>query len=105
MKKPIAIIAGEPNSIASEIIFKSWILKKTYKHKPMFIIGSFKLINQQMKKLKYKIKIKKISENFILKDLNGKELPIYDVNYTQKKPFEKISSRSNEYIFKCFDVR
>ena len=28
MKKIIAIIAGEPNSISSEIIFKSWNLKK-----------------------------------------------------------------------------
>ena len=28
MKKLIAIIAGEPNSISSEIIFKSWKLKK-----------------------------------------------------------------------------
>ena len=28
MKKPIAIIAGEPNSISSEIIFKSWKSKK-----------------------------------------------------------------------------
>ena len=28
MTKPIAIIIGEPNSISSEIIFKSWIKKK-----------------------------------------------------------------------------
>ncbi len=28
MIKPIAIILGEPNSISSEIIFKSWIKKK-----------------------------------------------------------------------------
>ena len=28
MTKPIAIILGEPNSISSEIIFKSWIKKK-----------------------------------------------------------------------------
>ena len=38
MIKPIAIIAGEPNSISSEIIFKSWIQKNKYFHKPFFII-------------------------------------------------------------------
>ena len=59
MSIPIAIIAGEPNSISSEIIFKCWKLKKKYNHKPYFIIGSFKLLNLQMKKLGYKIKLKK----------------------------------------------
>ena len=61
MSKNIAIIAGEPNSISSEIIFNSWKSKKTYKHKPFFIIGSMKLLNLQKKKLNYKIKIKDTS--------------------------------------------
>ena len=52
MNKPIAIIAGEPNSISSEIIFKSWNLRKKYKHKPFFIIGSFDLLELQKKKIK-----------------------------------------------------
>ena len=29
---------------------------------------------------------------------------MFDVKYNQKKPFEKISSKSNKYIFKCFDI-
>jgi 4-hydroxythreonine-4-phosphate dehydrogenase len=104
MNKPIAIIAGEPNSISSEIIFKCWKLKKKYIHKPLFIIGSVQLLNLQMKQLKYKIKIKKINKHFKIRDLNEVELPVYDIDYTQKKPFEKISSKSNKYIFKCFEV-
>ena len=40
MKKPIAIIAGEPNSISSEIIFKSWKLRKKYNYNPLLIILS-----------------------------------------------------------------
>ena len=43
MKKVIGIILGEPNSIASEIIFKSWIKKKKFKHLPCIVIGNFKL--------------------------------------------------------------
>ena len=104
MSKPIAIIAGEPNSISSEIIFKCWKLKKKYIYKPLFIIGSIQLLNLQMKQLKYKIKIKKINKHFKIRDLNEIELPVYDIDYTQKKPFEKISSKSNKYIFKCFEV-
>ena len=104
MKKPIAIIAGEPNSISSEIIFKSWKSKNKYKHKPFFIIGSFQLLNLQMKRLKYNIKIKKIDKIFNIKNLPQSELHVYDVKYNQKKPFENISSRSNKYVMKCFDI-
>ena len=104
MNKPLAIVAGEPNSISSEIIFKSWMLRKKFKYKPFFIIGSIDLLNLQKKKLKYKIKIKKIYSNFKKKDLMGKALPIYDIKYSQKKPFEKISDKSNNYIFKSFDA-
>jgi len=49
MNKSIAIIAGEPNSISSEIIFKSWKLKNRFKHKPLFVIGSIRLLNLQKK--------------------------------------------------------
>jgi len=104
MKKPIAIIAGEPNSISSEIIFKTWLFKNKFLHKPFFVIGSISLLNLQIKKLKYKFKIKKINENFNLKNLKGKELPVFDVEYIQKKPFQNLSSNSNNYIFKCFNV-
>ena len=104
MTKPIAIIAGEPNSISSEIIFKSWKLRKQYTHKPFLVIGSLKLLNLQKKKLKSHIKIKEIKSDFSMKDLRGAELPIYNVNYKQNKVFQKISSKSNKYIFKCFDI-
>ena len=104
MDKPIAIIAGEPNSISSEIIFKSWMLRKKFLNKSFFVIGSIDLFNSQKKRLKYKIKIKEIGDNFKKTDLTGKALPIYDVKYFQKKTFEKISDKSNKYIFKCFDI-
>ena len=103
MNKIIAIVAGEPNSISSEIIFKSWLKKKKYKHFPFFVIGSIRLLNLQKKKLKYKLNLKKIGENFKISDLKGYELPIYDVDFNQKKAFEKISLKSNKYIFKCFN--
>jgi len=103
MNKSIAIIAGEPNSIASEIIFKSWLFRRQYIHKPLFIIGSIHLLNLQKKKLNYQIKIKKIDSNFKLSDLKSNELPVYDIKYKQKKSFEKISNKSNKYILKCFD--
>ena len=104
MNKSIAIIAGEPNSISSELIFKSWQLRKQYNHKPFFIIGSVQLLNLQKKKLNYQIKIMKIDNNFKISDLKSNELPVYNIEYKQKKTFEKISNKSNEYILKCFNL-
>ncbi len=103
MNKSIAIVAGEPNSISSEIIFKSWKVRRKYIHKPFFIIGNIKLLNLQIKKLNYKIIIKKIDDNFKISDLKTNKLPVYNVDYKQKKPFEKISDKSRKYILKCFD--
>ena len=104
MNKSIAIIAGEPNSISSELIFKSWQLRKQYNHKPFFIIGNTKLLKLQKKKLNFQIKIREINNNFKISDLKSNELPIYNIEYNQKKTFEKISNKSNEYILKCFNL-
>ena len=104
MLKPIAIIAGEPNSISSEIIFKSWKMRKKYVHKPFIVIGSIALLNAQKEKLKYRIKIEKINNNFNTNDLKRNKLYVLNVDYKQNKPFEKISNKSNKYIFRCFDV-
>lgn len=104
MIKPIAIIAGEPNSISSEIIFKFWKSRKKFYHKPIVVIGNAELLELQKKKLKYKIPIKKIDLNFKKENLIGNKLPVYDVKFSQNKPFKKISKKSNNYIFKCFDI-
>jgi len=45
MSKSIAIIAGEPNSISSEIIFKSWKFRKKYNQKPLFFMGIIDILN------------------------------------------------------------
>ena len=102
--KVVGIVAGEPNSISSEIIFKTWLLKKKVKYNPFFVIGSYDLFLLQNKKLKYPIKIKKINKNFKINDLKSQALPIYNVEYKQKKPYLKISSKSNNYILKSFKI-
>ena len=102
MIKPIAIILGEPNSIASEIIFKSWIKKKFFKHPPFLIIGNYKLLYKQLKYFKFNLKLKLIEKNFKLEDLKGAAIPVINIKYNQKKTFEKISKKSNKFIFDCF---
>ena len=88
MKKIIGIIAGEPNSISSEIIFKSWKLVKKNKLNNFIVIGSIKLLSMQKKKLKYNIPISEIKNDFSLGNIKKKKLFVLNVDYNQKKPFD-----------------
>jgi len=87
MNKNIAIIAGEPRSINSEIIAKSWKLIKKNQKKNIFVIGNFVLLKKQLNILKIKIPIKKI--NNINTKSSTKYLKIFDVPFRFEKPFEK----------------
>ena len=99
--KPILLVAGEPNSVFLEILFKTYKRKKI--KKPLILICSYKLLNLQMKKLGFKKKIKIIEIKKIRKyKLDNKSINLIDVKYQQKKAFEKISSKSNNYIENCF---
>ncbi len=101
-KKPILIVAGEPFSIFSEVLFKAF---KKYKIKnPLIIIGSYKLFLNQMKYLKYKIPLNNIEEKFNIKDLKIDRLNIIDVKLNFSKPFQKISNISNSYNEKSFKL-
>ena len=101
--KPIIIVAGEPNSIFTEIFFKSLKIKKF--KSPLILIASLNLVKLQMKNLNIKKKIRNI--NLLdIKDsyLDNKKINIIDINFNQKKPFNKISSKSNDYIKMSFDM-
>ena len=99
---PIVIIAGEPNSVFIEIFIK--ILKKKVFKSPIILICSKKIFLKQSKALNIKININEISKEdlFLKKKLN--KLNFINIEYNQKKAFEKISSKSSKYITKCFEV-
>ena len=102
-KTPIIIAAGEPNSIFLEIFFKS--LKNHNYKSPLILIASKKLIQEQMKKLGFTFEINLINKNFKnFKKLNNKKINLINVNYKFKKCFEKISSKSNDYIKESFKI-
>ena len=62
MTKLVAIIAGDPESISTELIAKAWKKRELYKNIKVFVIGNYKLIAKQLTLLKIKINIKKISD-------------------------------------------
>ncbi len=100
--KPILIVAGEPYSVFSEILFK---LYKRYKLKnPLIVIASYKLFIKQMKLLNYKIPFNIINKSFSNKDLKINKINLINVDFDFSKPFVKISDYSNSYNKKCFEI-
>ena len=98
---PILIVAGEPNSIFLEIFFKT--LRKIKIKRPLILIASSKLVRLQMKKLKFKKKVKILDDKEYL-NLNNKSINLINVNYKTNTAFGKISSKSNDYIKNCFEM-
>jgi 4-hydroxythreonine-4-phosphate dehydrogenase len=100
MKNLIAIIAGEPNSINSEIIFKAW--KKRNVKKNIFIIANYSIFKKQIFKLGIKTAIVKIDKIEDFKKEN--KLFILDIPLKFKLIFNVKASDVKTYVFKSFDV-
>ena len=89
MKKLVTIIAGEPKSINTEIIAKTW---KQTKNK-LLIIGDYKILKKQL--IKFKISLSDIN---IVTDVNSATNKLNILNV------EKKNIKSNQYIFDCFKI-
>ena len=102
-RDPIIIVAGEPNSVFLEIFFKS--IKKNKYRSPLILIVSIKLLKKQMQKLGFFFEINVLDKDFNkFSRLNNKKINLIDVDYKFKNSFDKISSKSNNYISESFDI-
>ena len=93
MKNLIAITAGEPESINSEIIAKTW--NKIQFKNNLLIIGNYNLLKNQFKKLNFKLPLHLIRE---LKDFRKEKLNILDVKFSNNSMSKK------KYILDCIDL-
>ena len=68
--RKIVIIAGDPNSVNSELIIKAWNSLRIQIKKKIYIIGNYNLIKKQLNILGYKNKVIKL--NNISETINQK---------------------------------
>tara|TARA_Y100000590_G_scaffold326156_1_gene370114 strand:+ start:338 stop:1315 length:978 start_codon:yes stop_codon:yes gene_type:complete len=102
MKKIIAIISGDPNSINSEIIAKTWRKKNNLGNLNIFIIGNFLLLKKQFSQIGYRVKLKKVNE--IANQDFKKNLHIYNVPLKFKNPFKVSIQNRKKYIEDSFKI-
>jgi 4-hydroxythreonine-4-phosphate dehydrogenase len=96
IKKKIVIVFGDPNSINSEIIYKTWKKLNNSIKKRICIVGNIDLIQKQFSILGYNLKLVE------LKKLNGKidvkKLNIININLKFKNPFKVLKKESCKFI-------
>ena len=100
--KKIILVAGDPNSINSEIIFKCW--KKLNKNikKKLFVIGNINLLKKQFYQLDYPIRIheiKKLNEERI-----NNKLKVINIDLEFKKPFKVEKKHASNYVIKSLNL-
>ena len=101
MINKIAIIAGESNSINSEIVSKCWKKLKKKRNK-IFLVGSYLLIKNQLKIIKINVPLKRIKN--INNNISSSFLHILDVPVNFKNPFKLNKKDNAKYVQKCIDI-
>ena len=101
MKKIISIIAGDPNSINSELIFKTWKNLNIKIKKKIILIGNYNLIYKQKNKLKFNINLSKINNIDDIQPLNS--LKILDFPLRFKDCFNVSRKEASKYVIGCLN--
>lgn len=101
-KNKIVLIAGDPNSINSEIIFKTWKKINNNIKKKIYLIVNFELFRLQLKKFNFKIKLIKVKNFHNDQKING--LKIIDVPLNFSNPFKVTHKNASKYIRKSLNL-
>ena len=99
--KKILIVTGDPNSINSEIIYKTWkkINKKIKKR--IYIISNYRLLKSQFKKLNYSIKMLDVKN--IINHSDATSLKIINIDLNFKDAFNVPVKFASKFVTKSLD--
>lgn len=100
--KKIILVSGDPNSINSEIIYKSWMNISNQIKKKIILISNYRLLRDQFKKLNFKIKLTRIKNISDFQD--DKSLKILNVDLNYKDPFNVSKKSASEYVLKSLNL-
>ena len=100
--KKIVIITGDPNSINSELIYKSLKkIKKSIKNK-IYLISNYNLLKNQLKKLKYNLKLCEV-KSLEEKGTKG-EIKLLNIELKYKNTFKVNKLNASNYVRESLDL-
>ena len=100
MNKKILILSGDPNSINSEIIYKSWKKISSALKKKIYFISNYNLLKKQFSRLKYKIELEKVNN---LNSTNSKKIKILNIKLKFNHPFKVHKNQSKKFLEEFID--
>ena len=100
--KKIILIGGDPNSINSEIIFKSWRKISNTLKKKIYLVSNYNLIKDQSKKLKFSVKVCKVKS--LKSENNSDSLKIIDINLKYTRPFNVPIKEASKFVKKSLII-
>jgi len=101
-KNKIILIAGDPYSVNSEIISKVWNKLSNSAKRSLYLIGNFKLLNQQFKKLGYKtptIRLENIDQI-----ISTPKLKVLNIPFEYIGPFKFSPKKTKKYVLNSFKL-
>ncbi len=101
MKNKIIIVTGDPNSINSELIYKSWKKINISLKKKIVLISNYKLLKEQFKKLNYPIKITKIDD--LDAQRSNSSLKIIDIKLNFTNSFKVSKKNASKFVIKSLN--
>ena len=102
MNKIICLVAGDPNSINSEIIFKSWKKLDRRIKKRVILIANYELIVKQKKKLRYNTNLSKIND--LKKISNDTNLKILNIPLKFSDCFKISKVNTSKYVKRSLNL-
>ena len=103
MRKKIILVTGDPNSINSELIYKSWKKLTNNTKSDLFLISNFDLLSAQFRKLNYNISLKRvdnISSHFKIKNT----IKILNINLRFKDPFKVPKKSATKFVWDSLNL-
>ena len=100
--KKIILVSGDPNSINSEIIFKSWKKLNNSTKKRLYVVANKKLLEKQFKKINCAIKTKSVKN--IKEKARNNELKIINVDLNFEDPFSVNKKNASTYVKKSLGI-
>ena len=101
MKNKIIILSGDPNSINSEIIYKTWKKIDNNTKKKIYLISNFDLLNHQFRHLGYSLKLHKVKN--IDENIKNNKLKIIDLDLKFTNPFKVPYASSSKFVIKSLN--
>ncbi len=100
--KKIILISGDPNSINSELIYKS--LKKISKKvkRKIYLISNLNLMKSQLKKINYKLNLSIVKN--INEEIKNDDIKLINLKLNFRNPFKVDKKEASSFVLKSLNL-